>query len=268
MLFLKRFGCKNKSAESSRESYCHWLLIAMQLGNFDRVSRESEAITSDDFTLFSVPHLHYQSSWNTSCVTSWNSSFAKVEISLSIQLEYQQLFHRLEFQPCHYGDFHPEFLDLCAQTFFSVDLFCNDQCMSALLTGARSAIRTAWNNSTRKCHTLPALKLSNTARRPLPRSRVQEASAPRGESSTTAFARRKNAITISSCGQHETRMISIIVWASDASDIVSFSPFWVGIRCCCPEEFPIPQSNHVNLRSQSSFCGIKFHQIHSDLCYI
>ena len=123
MLFLERFGCKNKSAESSRESYCHWLLIAMQLGNFDRVSRESEAITSDEFTLFSVPHLHYQSSWNTSCVTSWNSSFAKVEILLSIQLEYQQLFHRLEFQPCHYGNFHPEFLDLCVHKPFSVLIY-------------------------------------------------------------------------------------------------------------------------------------------------
>ncbi len=97
--------------------------MAMQLGNFDCVSQENEAITLDDFTLFSVPHLHYQSSWNTSLVTSWNSSFAKVEISLSIQLEYQQVFHQLEFQPCHYCNFHPEFLNLCAQTFFSVDLF-------------------------------------------------------------------------------------------------------------------------------------------------
>jgi hypothetical protein len=83
----------------------------MQLGNFDRVSRESEAITSEYFNLFSVPHLHYQSSWNTSYVTGWNSSFAKVKISLSIQLEYQQLFHLLGFQPCPYGNFHPEFLD-------------------------------------------------------------------------------------------------------------------------------------------------------------
>jgi hypothetical protein len=37
----------------------------------------------------SVPHLHSQSSWNTSYVLSWNSSCFKIVILLSIQLKYQ-----------------------------------------------------------------------------------------------------------------------------------------------------------------------------------
>ncbi len=37
----------------------------------------------------SVPHLHSQSSWNTSYVISWNSGCFKIVISLSVQLEYQ-----------------------------------------------------------------------------------------------------------------------------------------------------------------------------------
>ncbi len=42
------------------------------------------------FTLsVSVSHLHSQSSWNTSCVLSWNSSCFKIVILLSIPLKYQ-----------------------------------------------------------------------------------------------------------------------------------------------------------------------------------
>jgi hypothetical protein len=144
--------------------------------------------------------------------------------------------------------------------------------MSAFLRGARSAIGTVWSNSTRRCwrpYCMPhfafikAVEHRTSAR---PRSRVQQVSAPRGESLTNAFVRRKNAITISSCEQHETRMISIILSVSNACDVASFSSSRV--RCCSPEEFHIPQFNHKILRSQSSICGIKFHQIHSDLCNI
>ena len=106
---------------------------------------------------------------------------------------------------------------------------------------------------------LPASMRSNPARQQQPRSRVHQESALRGESVTTAFARRKNAIAISSCGQLENRMILSIVSASHASAVVSFSSFRVCVRCCFPEEFPISQSYCENLRSQSCFCGIKFH---------
>jgi hypothetical protein len=64
-------------------------------------------------------------------------------------MEYQ-LRLRLAFQLYQYSNFHQELLDLCAQTFFSVDLLWIE-CMSAVLTGARSAIGTAWSNSTRLC---------------------------------------------------------------------------------------------------------------------
>jgi hypothetical protein len=89
----------------------------------------------------SVPHFHSQSSWNTRYVLSWNSGCFKIVVSLSVRLEYQ-LWHRLEFQLYQYRNFHQELLDLCAQTFFSVDLLWIE-CMSAVLTGARSAIGTA-----------------------------------------------------------------------------------------------------------------------------
>ena len=62
----------------------------------------------------SVPHLHSQSSSNTSYVLSWNSGCFKIVVSLSVQLEYQ-LWHRLEFQLYQYRNFHQELLDLCAQ---------------------------------------------------------------------------------------------------------------------------------------------------------
>jgi hypothetical protein len=112
-------GCKIKSAETSREKFLPLI--------------PCEHFTSS----VSVSHFHSQSSWNTSYVLNWNSSCFKIVISLSIQLEsIRQFSSRVARFMCI--------------NLFSVDLLWIE-CMSAVLTGARSAIGTAWSNSTRQC---------------------------------------------------------------------------------------------------------------------